>query len=247
MRLVALYVCILLFGALSCEKSPSEPAFRINAARDVDIMAGLTKSLPIEIVPVSGTQELVTLEIEELPSGVSAKTTTNNQTPPFQGDVIFYAEAAAKPGDYPINIISSSPSSARMEHKLVLKVTQANYWKIRDTIYLPTTVTRHTTMHGHAISANINESIPSVTILFASVPTSGNYKIVNGSPSHENEIGIVSTVEPHTYFSLGDDNKTADVTVTNGKITVTASEVNTYSIGYYPLIKSKISVNITEQ
>jgi hypothetical protein len=108
--------------------------------------------------------------------------------------------------------------------------TTTNQWKIGPNTY---TASTGATLQGDALAnvASTASTGSSFTVTFNTVPTTGGtYKIVGGVPSAADEVLITAgtgSLTSLSYYETSDNvsNPTANVTVENGKISVTVPSV----------------------
>ena len=122
--------------------------------------------------------------------------------------------------------------------------SSSNTWTFKGVKYSSATVTAKAT--AHSISAADGDHQFMVSFLSKLPATSGKYKIVFFAPESEDEVGIYVIDTPgNPYVSTGNDNATADITVSaDGKLSVSVPEVWVSNVGKAD--SAKVSGTITE-
>jgi hypothetical protein len=115
LRTLTLSLLALTLFASGCKKSdPEVDRFVINGLHDISFNSSSSGNiLTLEIKQMNGTQENVTLSVENLPSGTSAVIEPSGGVPTFAAAIRFIQTGPVKGGSYPIRVIGKSASSIK--------------------------------------------------------------------------------------------------------------------------------------
>jgi uncharacterized membrane protein len=246
MRVFYLLIALAALLFSSCKKQNSGPEFSyiINNVHDLTVTAGSSVPLPLDVELQAGTQEPVALSVTGLPSGVTASFSAASGTPSFETVVTFNAAANAAPGDYPLKITGASASSEVKSYDFVLHVEKSNYWSLGSNIYLASSIVTTSSGGVSLMQASTTDGAMMAIQFNGNLPTvSGTYKVVS-FPTAPDEVILVAVINSSiTYISPGTGNKTVSVTVVNGKIRLTATNIEmSGSAGV-----TSLSCNISQQ
>jgi hypothetical protein len=133
MRITTLFTCILAGSVFfaACNKSDIDPLptnYRIDGVQDID-MAQQGSGIPItgymslSLVPTGKIQERVTLSLEGVPDGCSARLTSTSGFPSFSTNIIF-VDSSAYGGIYPVKLVCDGSVSGKKSYTFHLKLPQ---------------------------------------------------------------------------------------------------------------------------
>lgn len=119
----------LYFFLCSCHKTtPVNTVFSYSVSKiqNDTIVAGTIADLLLQVDPLDGYPDSVTLRITGLPANITMKPSIYSHLPPFREDFIFTANDSAAPGVYPITVTASCPSLADKVFTFDMTVTPAD-------------------------------------------------------------------------------------------------------------------------
>ena len=119
-------------SSIGCKKKDTKNSetidFIIENIQDIDIKAGHSSDLQLDIKGIASLQEIVSLETIGLPDNVAATYSASKGFPSYSSIVTFRAGINAVVGDYPIKIRGASPSTGPKEYELTLHLHDGDFF-----------------------------------------------------------------------------------------------------------------------
>ncbi len=119
----------LCFFLCSCHKTTSTGttfSYSVSKIQNDTIVAGSMADLLLQIDPLHGYPDSVTLKITGLPANITMKPSIYSHMPPFREDFIFTANDSVALGVYPITLTASCPSLADKVYTFDMTVMPAD-------------------------------------------------------------------------------------------------------------------------
>jgi|GEM_PF-2003287 len=225
-----LYILALsVLTVFSCKKEPELRLFELNNVHDIAIISGQKDSLNLEAKKLDGNKIEVSLSVSGLPQGVTASFSTTADTPSFHTTLHLEVYILAPPGDYPITIKAESEAATRT-YDLILRISQGNYWKIREDVYRPKGYASYVSGNYYSIVATDSAGHDIVFEFYNGFPaTMGSYELIN-FPVAPNQVAITTVSGGHSYISAGAQNNNATVQVAGTSTTISATDFLATSI-----------------
>ncbi|XZF13705.1 hypothetical protein ACTHGU_18140 [Chitinophagaceae bacterium MMS25-I14] len=226
--LLAILVSPLFFS--SCKKSdPLHPDFSVDGVQNISINYTQANNLFLTVSPAIDTLlSNVTLSVIGVPSGISAKLSKSNGTPPFFSILSFQPDYSTLPGTYPIKVTGANQFTTK-SFDMNLIVPPVNGWQVDG----KTCATDSVSFQYGRFTASEAVLGSELTLSFYnhSKPVSGTYKIVQdpvgAGPQNPNEVGFQFRLNGgwSIYNPLNTNNNSMTVTVSGQTTTFTCSNV----------------------
>jgi hypothetical protein len=117
-------VATAMFGCKKTDNSDVKfpPGFVVNGVTDLSVAKDSSSNLFLSLEQQRGEQELVTLSVKDLPTGVKAIISPERGTPAYEAMINFRADVTAPVGDHNVKVVATSKSGSK-EYEMNLKIT----------------------------------------------------------------------------------------------------------------------------
>lgn len=127
MKKALLLLSLVATAMYGCKKTDNSdvkfpPGFVVNGVTDLSVAKDSSSTLFLSLEQQRGEQELVTLSVKNLPTGVKATISPERGTPAYDAMINFRADVTAQVGDYDVKVVATSKSGSK-EYDMNLNIT----------------------------------------------------------------------------------------------------------------------------